>query len=1190
MHPRPRTVLNPRFAFLLAALALSQVAADCEADDDDSSAEQFCVTVAGGGGFETIQQAIDAAPSGGVVSVCSGLFDEDIDIDKPITIAGVEAGGVVITGGGAGTVVEIDQVDGPVTLSRLSLISPAEELGTIRGIRITQSNNVTLNEVHIEFEPDSNGDSRGLVGVEASQSTVVANELTTFNIGFSSDTGGKGVFAQTNSVLEIHDSQIQASGSFGIHVLESELSVFNSEVVSTNRPPTAEDFDSDGSAIFIEGSGNDEILVEGCTLRNGSFVGIWMQANNLTVTATTIDTFAYGVFMQGDQGSASGRNLTVSGSTFQGLNNWSILANSNATITSSFVDNTGSPGITARAPGGDIVITGNIIEGVREQGILAGGNTNDGRAATVEVTGNTITDVTAGNGVLVLDAVEAVISENIVSGIDHAYFRDVQNPAADGSITNGYGVACFRAQNCAYSGNDISDVEFSNIVIVDAGFSIGDDVISEAWWNGIHVEESQGAITGTTLRDNRGTAVYLSESTVLAEGVSIESTSRGPLYTQLDGEPTVDGVPDPPREEADMLYNGRGVETRSGGSPAYLEWVNGTFTDNANAAIYSFRSQILADGNVLTNTGMVDEVNTSSEGAVVLIQGPEGMTNPKLEIINNQIFGSAGTNLVQLSTTPGAVVSGNTLCGGIGGGLWASNGETQVRNNDIGVDPEGGNAACDGLVWNYGMRLSTNNVETLTQGSLVEGNNIQAPGAAYGVRIAGMGPFQVEDNTIVGGTTAGLEATFGVPTDLFQDHDGDTQSPWSGDCDDSDPAISTLAEEIEDDLIDNDCNPATPDSATPDVDDQDGDGTSVADGDCDDTDPTRGPEAVEVFGNWIDDDCNGHTDRDAADIPVPVVTLLENSIEGSGTGVYVQGGQVHLVEDETTPVGNTIAETSGAGIDLRVYSSTGMSIPGVVTVSPETTLTDIGLDCVRTSTANTFATLDGATLTNCGGAGFAALSGGTITATNTVVTDPGGAGATASNGAIVLDGVLIEGAGGAGINLAGAADIDGSNVNITAAVGPALQILGGDLDLAGGAVESQGTVTVQQTNGAASLDGVDIVGAQTGVHITGGTLVMTDGTISGATVEGVHGDSGTLTVDGTEIDLAAGDGIRLDSGVTATIVDPLLTDNGGWGLSCDGVVTLTACTLTASGNSLGDVEQTGGCEVASNPVCGPPPP
>jgi hypothetical protein len=137
-------------------------------------------------------------------------------------------------------------------------------------------------------------------------------------------------------------------------------------------------------------------------------------------------------------------------------------------------------------------------------------------------------------------------------------------------------------------------------------------------------------------------------------------------------------------------------------------------------------------------------------------------------------------------------------------------------------------------------------------------------------------------------------------------------------------------------------------------------------------------------------------------------------------------------------------------------------------------------------------------------------------------------------------------------------------------------------------LNSLATVTFVQSAGLGALDGVDIVGAQTGVRVTGGTLSITGGTIDDATVEGIHGDAGTLIIDGTDIDNAAGDGIRLDAGVSASVEGAILTNNGGFGLSCDGVVTLSVCTATASNNTAGDFQQINGCDVPANAVCAAP--
>ena len=93
-------------------------------------------------------------------------------------------------------------------------------------------------------------------------------------------------------------------------------------------------------------------------------------------------------------------------------------------------------------------------------------------------------------------------------------------------------------------------------------------------------------------------------STVVGEGVTITDTTRGPLYTDLDGED------DPAEEEMIFSSGGWGVESRSGGAPAYLEWRDGTFENVGYGGIFSFRGQVLIDGNTIgfgTFTLFVDE-------------------------------------------------------------------------------------------------------------------------------------------------------------------------------------------------------------------------------------------------------------------------------------------------------------------------------------------------------------------------------------------------------------------------------------------------------------------------------------------------------------------------------------------------------------------------------------------------------
>ena len=101
----PSVLLTTSFALVLCA-------GDCQTpddDDDDTPPINGNVRVVGGGAFETIQEAIDACPEGGSIIVNPGIYDEDLDINKALSIAGPSREQVLVTGGGAGPIVEIDQ-------------------------------------------------------------------------------------------------------------------------------------------------------------------------------------------------------------------------------------------------------------------------------------------------------------------------------------------------------------------------------------------------------------------------------------------------------------------------------------------------------------------------------------------------------------------------------------------------------------------------------------------------------------------------------------------------------------------------------------------------------------------------------------------------------------------------------------------------------------------------------------------------------------------------------------------------------------------------------------------------------------------------------------------------------------------------------------------------------------------------
>lgn len=123
------------------------------------------------------------------------------------------------------------------------------------------------------------------------------------------------------------------------------------------------------------------------------------------------------------------------------------------------------------------------------------------------------------------------------------------------------------------------------------------------------------------------------------------------------------------------------------------------------------------------------------------------------------------------------------------------------------------------------------------------------------------------------GNAAEAVATYEVVSPLDYDADGDGYTPNGGDCNDSNNTVYPGAPEICDGL-DNDCNDLTAIDVGTECYDDDGDGycesppcvnTSETLEDCDDTKAEVNPMAEEIEYNGVDDDCDPSTQDDDFD-------------------------------------------------------------------------------------------------------------------------------------------------------------------------------------------------------------------------------------------------------------------------------------------------------------------------------------
>ena len=1191
-------------------------------DDDDSAAEDGPVVVSGVGAFDTIQEAIDAAPECATVTIGAGIYDERLQIRKCLTVVGAGQDRVRITGGGAGTMIDIDEAGGPVLLSSFQVYGPFEEPGTIRGVRITNSADVSLNDLFVGFEPGPNGEvDNGNVGVDISQSTVVINDTDIVRVGFGGEVGGTCVQAQTGSTLTVEGSHIEGGGSFGIHAVGGSMYVKDTEILATNRSTGAQQFEADGSGIWAEDF-SEAVTLDNVTIENGSFVGAWMDAPTVTVNGGSFGTFAYGVYLPGDQASAAGRQLTVTGATFTDLAQIGVLGVASTTVTgSTFTASEGNPdpnnsrpygAIRVVAPGGTVDISSNIISGVgSSDSIRVLGSSTDGPVASANITGNTVQNVVAGNGIQVVEGDVVTITDNIVEGIDHSYWIDAANPGNDGLIINGFGIACFQVNDCTTTNNSVTAAEFANMVIVNSVFTSTDDVLTGSRWQGVQVESSQGTFDNLSVTDGEGNGGTFIDSTVSVDNSTFSGFHRGASFRDFDE------FEDPLPEDILKFNGGEAVENLSDGNPAWLQITNSTFADNVDNALVSQDSQLIFTDNVLTNNGFEYDdgsgIILGPGSAIQVFRGdPNALTGPLLQ--GNIIDGGEGSWAVQISSAPNAQFINNILCAGDSAGLFFSgNAGGLVTNNQFGSSTDATVTSCDTLEWTYQLYLSGSDAEDLGDPVEVSDNLFDNDVAQYGIFMSALGPFEIIDNAVTGGSIAGLRMAATLPNGLTGDNDGDGTAEYLGDCDDDDASVwwnrssQTGAPEAADGK-DNDCDGVADDGL--DTADADGDTFSIADGDCDDTDPAVYPGAVEVIGNLKDDNCalwddgvdnnnDGIPDNRPSrwadfdgEMPVPEVTLEGNTFTAVGTGIDLDGAQVTLSDGANDDNPNTIdgATLTGVVVDDWMWSTfTPELVAGSLEVEEGTVLANIAGDCFMVQGEGTSLTLGGVTLDSCGGSGVSMYAPGFVTATGTAIDGAGDAGIEIGDGVVLLDAVEITGVGADGLSAQGGqitgngviiddAGEDGVSVSfsgvsqgdVTLIGGTISDSLGNGVEITGGALDLQGTaITGSVLQSALALGGTvtasdgGITGGSIGVDVSGAADVsLTDWTIAGTTAEGIVLDAGTLTITGGSVSSAGADGIAATSGtltIDGTTID-LATDDGV-ALSGDVDASVTAAIL-----------------------------
>ncbi len=374
---------RPLLSFSLALLLGCPPPDDTHKPDDSGDDtgdpvvyEEGCITVDGGGGYASLNDAIHLASDGATIEICEGDFEEAVVVDKLVHIVGAGADLTRWTAPEGEPAFLFQEVSGG-SLAGLGVASSRS------GIEIEQSSELTLSDLAFDTIPNYAIDAKDSTGISVTGSSFVASQwgAVRFDGGDATvsdcsfvDNLGFAVKGSGDAELDIRGNSI--SGTMYTELDDDGAIADGFAVFLTDAGPAtlSENVFEDNPILSVWAIECDGVSMSGDSITGGLY-GIYMIYGDLELLDVTItDPTEMGVLYAGPAGEAL---------VAQGLN-----ISGDPDVVSDYAWDEGiTSSIGLYAEGMDISISSSTVTGYNSYGAyLVGNGSDDGTLTMTDVT------------------------------------------------------------------------------------------------------------------------------------------------------------------------------------------------------------------------------------------------------------------------------------------------------------------------------------------------------------------------------------------------------------------------------------------------------------------------------------------------------------------------------------------------------------------------------------------------------------------------------------------------------------------------------------------------------------------------------------------------------------------------------------------------------------------------------------